>query len=43
MSQDQDAGQSPSIKFDNSSLKGWKGSNILEQFSQIKIIFRKKL
>jgi len=35
--------KSPSVKFDNSSLKGWKSSNILEKFSQIKIIFRKKL
>ena len=28
MSRDQNAGQSHSMKIDNSSLKGWKSSNI---------------
>jgi hypothetical protein len=28
MSRDQNAGKSHSIKIDNSSLKGWKSSNI---------------
>jgi len=31
MSRDQNAGQSHSIKIDNSSLKGWKNSNIWGQ------------
>jgi len=31
MSRDQNAGRSHSMKTDNSSLKGWNSSNILEQ------------
>jgi hypothetical protein len=31
MSRDQNAGQSQGMKTDNSSLKGWKSSNIWEQ------------
>ena len=32
MSKDEDAGQSQSIKIDNSSLKTWKSSKIWEQY-----------
>jgi hypothetical protein len=43
MSRDRNAGRGHSRKIDNSSIEGWKSSNIWKRCQQIKILFRRKL
>jgi hypothetical protein len=43
MARDQNAGRSHSMKIDNSSIEGWKSSNIWEPRKQFKMLFRQKL